>query len=76
MSVIKFPKWAIEDINSHMAKFFWDDHEGNHKYHLPNWYTLAQMKEHDGLGIPDLRDLNLCLLASWVQRYHVSEGKM
>jgi hypothetical protein len=25
MSVIKFPKWAIEIINSHMANFFWDD---------------------------------------------------
>jgi hypothetical protein len=23
-----------------------------------------------GLGIPDLRDLNLCLLAPWVQRYY------
>jgi hypothetical protein len=23
MSVIKFPKWAIEIINFHMANFFW-----------------------------------------------------
>jgi hypothetical protein len=31
------------------------------------------------LGIPDLRDLNLCLLAAWVQRYQVggtSYGKL
>jgi hypothetical protein len=28
------------------------------------------------MGIPDLRDLNLCLLASWVQRYQDSEGKI
>jgi hypothetical protein len=34
MYVIKFPKWSIEVINSHMANFFWDDQENNHKYHL------------------------------------------
>jgi hypothetical protein len=37
MSLIRFPKWAIEIINSQMAKFFWDDMEGKHKYHLANW---------------------------------------
>jgi hypothetical protein len=29
-----------------------------------------------GLGIPDLRDLNLCLLASWVQQYYEGEDKL
>jgi hypothetical protein len=28
------------------------------------------------MGIPNFRDLNLCLLASWVQRYYRAEGKM
>jgi hypothetical protein len=28
------------------------------------------------MGIPDLRDLSLCLLASWVQRYQDGEGKI
>jgi hypothetical protein len=48
-----------------MANFFWDDTESKHKYHLSNWVSLTQRKENGGLGIPDLRDLNLCLLASW-----------
>jgi hypothetical protein len=30
----------------------------------------VRKKDKGGLGIPDLRDLNLCLLASWVQRYY------
>jgi hypothetical protein len=25
MSVIRFPKWAIKVINSHMSNFFWDN---------------------------------------------------
>jgi hypothetical protein len=27
MSIIKFPKWAIEAINSQMSNFSWDDKE-------------------------------------------------
>jgi len=26
-------------------------------------------KDFGGLGIPNLRDLNVCLLASWLKRY-------
>jgi hypothetical protein len=63
LSVIKFPKWAIEAINSQIANFFWDDSDKKHKYHLSNWGSLTQRKEMGSLGIPDLRDLNLCLLA-------------
>jgi hypothetical protein len=36
LSVIKFPKWAIEAINFQMANFFWDDTEKKHKYYLSN----------------------------------------
>jgi hypothetical protein len=27
------------------------------------------LKEYGGLGVPDLRELNLCLLGSWIGRY-------
>jgi hypothetical protein len=70
MLVIKFLKLAVKIINSHMTKFFWNDQEEKHKYHLSNWKSLYQKKEYGGLGIPDLRELNLCLLASWVQRFY------
>jgi hypothetical protein len=43
---------------------------------LANWSLIVQKKELGGLGAPDLRDLNLCLLASWIQRYHDSDGKL
>jgi hypothetical protein len=33
-----------------------------HKYHLANWPSVSMRKEQGGMGIPDLRDLNLCLL--------------
>jgi hypothetical protein len=41
MSVIRFPKWAIEMINSQMANFFEDDLGEKHKYHLSNWPSIS-----------------------------------
>ena len=56
-----------------MANFLWHDTEGKYKYHLSNWYSLAQTKKHGGWGIPDIGIMNLCLLASWINRYHISD---
>jgi hypothetical protein len=72
MSFIKFPKWAIKLLNSHLANCLWSDHEGKHKYHLANWESISMMKE----GVLNLRDLNICLLGSWVKRYQDGGGKL
>jgi len=32
-------------------------------------------KEFGGLGIPNLRDLNICLLGSWLKGYQVDDNK-
>jgi hypothetical protein len=66
LSFIKFPKWALKAINTQMTNFFWDDQGDKHKYHLSNLQTLCQNKDKGGLGVPDPRNLKLCLLASWV----------
>ena len=50
LSVIKLPKWAIENINSQMANFLWNDQEGNHKYHLSNFKSLAPKKKSLEVG--------------------------
>ena len=74
MSIIKFPKWDIKLFNSRMSHFFWDNTEEKHKYHLANWHLVSHKKEFGGLGVPDLRNLNMCLLASWIQRYNLSDN--
>jgi hypothetical protein len=53
-----------------------DDSEDKHRFHLSNIHSLCLKKEHGGLGIPELRNLNMCLLASWIQRYQDSDGKL
>jgi hypothetical protein len=32
----KFPRWAIDLIDSHVANCLWDDYEGYRKLHLAN----------------------------------------
>jgi hypothetical protein len=44
--------------------------------HLANWHLICMSKEYGGLEIPSLRDLNLCLLGSWVKRFIRDEGKL
>jgi hypothetical protein len=29
-----------------------------------------------GMGIPNLQDLNICLIGSWIKRYIQSEGAL
>jgi hypothetical protein len=33
-------------------------------------------KKYGGLGVPNLKDLNLCLLGPWVERYIKDESKL
>lgn len=68
--------WAIKMLNTHLANCLWNDFEDKHKIHLVNWDSFAVMKEYGGLGIPCLRDLNICLLASWIRRYNIDDHKM
>jgi hypothetical protein len=59
-----------------MANCFWDDYEGHRKMHLANWHLICMKKEFGVLGIYDWKDLNLCLLGSWVKRFISDEGKL
>lgn len=75
MSVIKFPKWAIKAITSQMAHFLWGNVRDVHKYHLANWGLVSQKKQFGGLGVPNLREVNMSLLASWAKRYFADTNK-
>jgi hypothetical protein len=76
LSFFKFPRWILDLINSHMSNCFWDDYEGHRKLHLANWHMICMKKEFGELGILQIKDLNLCLLGSWVRRYSQDEGRL
>jgi hypothetical protein len=76
LSFIKFPKWAIKSLNTHLANCLWSDSDGKNKYHLANWESVSMAKDFGGTGVPNLRDLNICLIASWIKRYQEGGGKL
>lgn len=51
LSFLKFPKWAIKLLNTQMGNCLWNDVDGNSKYHLANWESIAMRKEFGGWGI-------------------------
>jgi hypothetical protein len=76
LSFIKFPKWAIKAISSQVANCLWNDNEDRHRWHLANWESISMIKEYGGLGIPNLRDLDIFLLGSWLKRCQIDEAKL
>ncbi|KAI5009174.1 hypothetical protein ZWY2020_010222 [Hordeum vulgare] len=70
MAILKFPKWAINAINSEMTHFLWGNMRDKHKYHLAHWGLVSRKKEFGGLGIPNIREYNMALLASWGKRFY------
>ena len=62
LSVIKFPKWAVEVILTRSGKC-----------HLANWQLMIAKKKM-WMVVPDLQHINMCLLASWIFiRHHLCE---
>jgi hypothetical protein len=76
LSFFIFPKWALKLINTQLANCLWSDEDGNRKINLANWPSICMKREFGGLGIPNLKDLNLCLLGSWIKRYIRAEGSI
>jgi hypothetical protein len=73
---IKFPKWAIKILDTHMKNCLWNDSEEKHKIHLANWELVSMSKDFGSFGIPNLRDLNISLLGSWLRRYNSDRDKL
>jgi hypothetical protein len=47
-----------------MTNCLWNDDTDCHRYHLAGWQHVNMEKELGELGVPNLRELNLCLLGS------------
>lgn len=43
---------------------------------MARWGLVTQKRENGGLGVLDLRNMNICLLASWIKRYHLDGSKL
>jgi hypothetical protein len=54
--------------------FFWQGGNLRKKYHLGKWTKITKTKDKGGLGVKDLRKMNISLLCKWWWKAKNSTG--
>lgn len=66
MSCFRLPQWVINRIDLIRRAFLWGKPVGERKgISLTNWYAARIHKNYGGLGISDLKLVNISLLLKW-----------
>jgi hypothetical protein len=65
MSMYMLPKTVIKKMDITRKKFFWQGNNAKKKYHLVKWSVITKPKRKGGLGVKDLRKMNISLLCKW-----------
>jgi hypothetical protein len=65
MSIYLLPKTVIKELDKVRRTFFWQEGHSKRKYHLVKWIKVCKSKRKGGLGIKDIRKMNLSLLCKW-----------
>jgi hypothetical protein len=55
-------------------RFFWQGGGEKRKYYLVKWDKITRSKQKGGLGIKDLRKMNISLLCKWWWKLEHEEG--
>ena len=74
MSVYLMPKTVSGKIDKIRRTFFWQGGGTKKKYHLIKWIKICKSKNKGGLGIKDLRVMNMSLLAKWWWKLEQEQG--
>ena len=74
MSMYLIPKTIHKKMDCTRKRFFWQGGGMKKKYHLVKWCKIAKPKQKGGLGIHDLRKMNLSLLCKWWWKVEKGEG--
>jgi len=65
MSIYLLPKTIINNLDKARRSFFWQGGRTKKKYHLVKWVKVCKSKKKGGIGIKDLRKMNISLLSKW-----------
>jgi hypothetical protein len=65
MSMYMLPKTVIKKMDVTRKKFFWQGNSIKKKYHFVKWSVINKPKKKGGLGVKDLRKMNISLLYKW-----------
>lgn len=68
MSVFRLPGKLLKEIESMLAKFWWNHKKEGTGIHWRSWTRLGDSKSNGGLGFHDLHCFNRAMLAKLVCR--------
>jgi hypothetical protein len=68
MGVYELYEGNYQLLDSIRSRFFWQGTSKKTKYHMIKWESLNRPKEFGGLGFLDVRVMNKCLLAKWIDK--------
>jgi hypothetical protein len=74
MSVYLLPKTTMDSLDKIRKSFFWQGGGTKKEYHLVKWEKICKSKKKGGLGIKNLRKMNISLLCKWWWRLEKEEG--
>jgi hypothetical protein len=74
MSMFYLNDTFIEKVNKHRRIFFWQRKQGKISYHMVRWTRIFCSKSKGGLGVEDLRKINISLLCKWWWRFETQDG--
>jgi hypothetical protein len=74
MSMYLLPEIVLKRLDKGRRRIFWQGNGLKRKYHLVKWDKVCRPKKKGGLGIKDLRKLNLSLLCKWSWVLVIQEG--
>lgn len=77
LSLFTIPVAVANRIETFFRRFFWDNTDDHHRYHLVEWSICCRsLLNKGGLGIRCIRDHNRALLVKWLWRFGVEKENL
>ena len=74
MSIYLLPKTIVSRLDKIRRSFFWQGEGTRKKYYLIKWTKICKHKKKGGLGIKDIRKMNISLLCKWWWKLDNEDG--
>jgi hypothetical protein len=65
MPMYLLPQTITQQLDKQRRTFFWQGGGTKRKYHLVKWEVICKNKKKGGVGVKDIRKMNLSLLCKW-----------
>lgn len=76
MGMYQLYEGNFQCLDSIRSRFFWQGTSKKRKYHIIKWEALNRPKEFRGLGFVDVRAMNTCLLAKWIDKLERGDNSL